>query len=584
MCGVFAYKGDKADAAAVIFAGLKTLEYRGYDSWGIAVQSTEKIALQKQTGKIGDSILQLPQSTVGIGHTRWATHGGVTKENAHPHMDCTGKIALLHNGIIENFAELKKTLMHHAFSSETDTEVLIHLIEDLRKKFPLREAVRMAFQKITGLNAVVVLDNTTGEIVAVKNGSPLVIGVGDNAYFIASDVTGILPYTKKVIFLEDNELVTIDKKLAIRSVRTNKILQPKIETLQWHIESADKGKFAHFMLKEIYEQPQVLENLATTAKENIEKIATAIKKTHGTFFIGAGTAYHATLAGTYLFSHIAKRHVNTQFASEFNYLEDFLNEKSLVIALSQSGETIDVIEPLQRAKRKKAHIMSITNTLGSTLYRMSDTAFLLHAGPEKAVASTKVYTAKLATLLLTAYALVDAYATGQKIVLAAAGEIERLFEKANVEKIQKLAKKLMGKEHMYTIGRGFAYATALEAALKIKEVSYIHTEGLAGGELKHGPIALIEKNTPCIVFAPADESYDAIISNATEIKARGGFIVGVSSKNAPIFDAWIEVKDTGMGSLITQIIPIQLLSYYLALYKKLDPDKPRNLAKSVTVK
>lgn len=584
MCGVFAYIGQKDTAADMIFEGLKTLEYRGYDSWGIAVQTVGKIANEKHTGKIGDATITLPKSTLGIGHTRWATHGGVTEANAHPHLDCSGNIALLHNGIIENFAELKKELGSHTFRSETDTEVLLHLIEELTAIYPFAEAVRMAFAKAKGLNAIVTFHNGTHELIAAKNGSPLVVGIGSEEHFIASDVAGILPYTKEVMFLGDNEMVIITNKLQLSDVATGKSKEPKVETLNWDIQQANKGKFEHFMLKEIYEQPSVLENIAMTAKERITALADTVKQAHGTFFIGAGTAYNASLAGMYLFSRIAKRHVNTAPASEFNYLEDFLTEKSLVIALSQSGETIDIVEPMIRAKEKGATLVSILNALGSTLYRMSDEVFLLNAGPEKAVASTKAYTAKLATLMLLVYTLIGKFEEGQDIVLAAVEEMQRIFAEESLQKIKNLAKELADKNHIYTIGRGFAYATALEAALKIKEVSYIPTEGFAGGELKHGPIALIEKDTPCIVFAPNDETYDAIISNATEIKARGGKIIGISSRHADIFDTWIEVQDNGVGSLLTQIVPVQLLAYYLALEKHLDPDKPRNLAKSVTVK
>lgn len=584
MCGVFAYIGQRNDAAHIIFEGLKTLEYRGYDSWGIAVGTTKRIEFEKHVGKIGDSRVTLPNSYFGIGHTRWATHGGVTIANAHPHLDCTKSIALLHNGIIENFSELKSGLGSHVFSSQTDTEVVVHLIEEYLKKYSFRQAVTKAFKKMKGLNALVVLHNKTGELIAVKKGSPLVVGIGDHEFFIASDVAGILPYTKDVIFLNDNEMVVLNDTNVAYDVLSGKAIQPKIEHLSWDIQHADKGKFEHFMLKEIFEQPFILENIAKTSIERIQTLSEKIKKANGTFFIGAGTAYHACLTGMYLFSEITKLHVNTAMASEFNYLEDFLGKKSLVIALSQSGETIDVIEPIGRAKAKGADILGIVNALGSTLYRMSNESFLLGAGPEKAVASTKVYTAKLGVLLLLAFALADNIEEGVHTLQKTAKEINRLLGKESLQAMQKVAKKLSKKEHIYTIGRGLAFPLALEGALKIKEVSYIHTEGLAGGELKHGPIALIEKGTPCIVFAPQDETYDAIISNATEIKARGGHIIGVSPKSNPIFDEWIHVRDTSYGFSISATVSMQLLAYFLALAKKLDPDKPRNLAKSVTVK
>lgn len=585
MCGIFGYIGHRTNTPEIVLEGLKLLEYRGYDSWGIAVKERSEIAIEKHVGKIGDATVSLGESSIGIGHTRWATHGGVTDENAHPHKDCTGKIAVLHNGIIENFQEIKDALIQkgHTFRSQTDTEVAAHLIEDLVKEHDFPTAVRLAFNRFGGMNAIVVLYTEDEQIVAAKNGSPLAIGIGDNELYIASDVTGILPHTRKIIFLKDHELVVLDDQVSLFSLPEGEKIIPTIETISWKIEQGEKGDYEHFMLKEIYEQPAIVRNIAQNYEDQVKQLAEVIARAQGTFMIGAGSAYHACLAGSYLFSKIAKKQVSTAPASEFNYLEDFLNERSLVIALSQSGETIDVIEPLTRAQQKKTQVAGLINALGSTLYRMSDMKVLLGAGPEKAVASTKAYTAKLAIIILLTYTLAHKFAEGKKLLLQIADEIERLLM-SEQDTFKQLAKKLVHAQHMYTIGRGISHAIALEAALKIKEVSYIHTEGLAGGELKHGPIALIEKGTPCIVFAPSDETYGAIISNATEIKARGGYIIGVASERSPIFDEWVEVKDTGYGAMITYGIPMQLLSYYLALEKTLDPDKPRNLAKSVTVK
>jgi len=586
MCGIFGYVGKKDTAADLVLSGLKLLEYRGYDSWGIAVKKGKNLAVEKHVGKIGDASVNLPKSSLGIGHTRWATHGGVTVANAHPHLDCTKTIAVIHNGIVENYQEIKEDLLQkgHTFLSETDTEVIPHLIEEYLKKEGFASAVRDAFNRLQGLNAIVVAYSPSSEIVAAKTGSPLVVGVGENELFVASDAIGILKHTKKVLFLRDNEMVILGRDVQLITLPNGKKETPHFETIDWEVEDADKGTYSHFMAKEIFEQPRVLQNIAQTYTDHIEALSRVIAEAKGTFFIGAGTAFHACLAGAYLFSKIAHVHVNTTVASEFTYLEDFLTKKSLIIALSQSGETIDVIEPLQHVKAKGSTVMAITNALGSTIYRMADHKLLLGAGPEKAVASTKAYVAKLAIVLMLAFALKGNIAHAKKILLAAASEIERLLKDEQVKKIQVLAKKLAASQHMYTIGRGMSFATALEAALKIKEVSYVHTEGLAGGELKHGTIALIEKGTPCLVFAPDDETYEAMISNATEIKARGGFIVGVSSKKADVFDEWIEVKDVAEATLITHVIPAQLLGYYLALEKGYDPDKPRNLAKSVTVK
>lgn len=589
MCGIFGYIGKKDNAAEIIFNGLKTLEYRGYDSWGISTQNKQGISLKKQIGKLPDKlpksyILHL-KSNIGIGHTRWATHGGVTSANAHPHLDCSRQISVLHNGIIENYQELKKELLtkNHVFVSDTDTEVLAHLLEEYSKKSNLLNAMKLTFKRLRGLNAVVAIQADNEEIIAAKNGSPLIAGLCNNEFFLASDVTGILPYTKKVIFLKDNELISLNKHYNLYSLTTGKEIKPKIETIHWNVQSASKGSYRHFMLKEIYEQPQIIHTLADTYTEQIKKLSRVIKKAQGTFFIGCGTAYHACIAGTYLFSKIARLHVNTAPASEFNYLEDFLTEKSLIIPLSQSGETIDVIEPLNHAKQKGSKIMAVTNVLGSTIYRTGDYKLLLGAGPEKAVASTKAYIAKISVLTMLAFALASQIGKGKKILHASRKECQRLLGTKSTSLIKNIAALLAQKEHIYIIGRGVSSATALEGALKIKEVSYIHTEGLAGGELKHGTIALISQGSPCIVIAPLDETYDAVISNAIEIKSRGGYIIGISSKNHPVFDQYIEVRETG-SPLITHIIPLQLLAYYIAVKKHLDPDKPRNLAKSVTVK
>lgn len=586
MCGIFGYKGKADNAADMVLKGLKLLEYRGYDSWGIAVKNKEKLVIDKHIGKIGNAATELPKSSIGIGHTRWATHGGVTSENAHPHLDCTLEIALIHNGIVENYLEIKKELLkkHHHFLSETDTEVISHLIEENLKKNDFVLSVRQAFNRLTGLNAIVVLNSLTDEIIACKTGSPLVVGQKNDEYFLASDATGIMEHTKNILFLKDREMIILSKSLRLINLETGRNLPLHFETINWKMENTQKGNFPHFMLKEIYEQPKVVANIAKNYSDQAIALADAIKQAKGTFFIAAGTAFNACLGGVYFFSKIAGIHVNTALASEFNYLEDFLTRHSLVIALSQSGETIDVIEPLNRALRKRSKVIGIVNTLGSTIYRMADLKILLGAGPEIAVASTKAYSAKLSILFLIAHALEKKTATGSELLLQAAAEIKRLLEKKSLVNLQNIATFLAKTEHIYIIGRGASYASALEAALKIKEVSYIHTEGLAGGELKHGTIALITQNTPCIVFTPDDETYAAMISNAAEIKARGGIIIGIGPKKESIFDYWIQVKNIGGASIIAQIIPPQLLAYYLAVKKGLDPDKPRNLAKSVTVR
>lgn len=584
MCGIFGYVGE-SNAADLTLEGLKTLEYRGYDSWGVAVIDEHGFRVEKKVGKIGKATLSLPHSKVGIGHTRWATHGGVTAENSHPHLACNDSLALVHNGIVENYHKLKKDLVSsHKFVSETDTEVIVHMVEDAVKRVPLRDAVAEVFQKLEGLNAIAVAA-PDGQIVVAKNGSPLVLGVGKGEYFLASDATALLKHTRQVIFLEDQQLAILGKTgIKVFDLTTGKEVEPQIQFLDWEIADHNLGAYQHFMIKEIFEQPRIIRSIAAGLPSQAEELAKLIKKARGTFFIGTGTAFNACLTGAYLFSKLAKRHVNTVVGSEFNYLEDFLTPESLVIAFSQSGETIDVIEPLNRAKKKGATVIAVVNSLGSTIYRMADYKVLLGAGPELAVASTKAFIAKLSLILLITYAFEDKIEEGQKLLLNAADEIDRLLLPSNLSKITNLVDILYKIEHIYVIGRGVSYPLALEAALKIKEVSYIHTEGLAGGELKHGPIALIDKGTPVLVFAPNDETYASIISNATEIRSRGGLIIGIGPMNSPVFDHWVEVRDIVAGSVLPNAIPAQLLGYFLALKKGLDPDKPRNLAKAVTVK
>lgn len=587
MCGIFGYIGTRLDAADIVLEGLKLLEYRGYDSWGVAVKKDKKLEVDKHVGKIGDAKVNLPQSSLGIGHTRWATHGGVTVVNAHPHMDCTKSISVVHNGIVENFQELKEDLIKkgHKFISETDTEVIPHLIEDSLKHEGFSSSVRDTFNILKGLNAVVVASAVSKEIVAAKTGSPLVVGVGNGELFIASDASAIAKHTKKVVFIEDNQMIILGDSLKLIKLPKGKEINPKFYILDWKFEETEKGKFKHFLLKEINEQPRVIEGIALNYSAEIDNLAKLIKGAFGTFMLGCGTASYSALAGTYLFSRVAKKHVNFSIGSEFNYLEDYLTDKSLVIPISQSGETIDVIDPVAKAKKKGSKIAAIVNVLGSTLYRQADYKILLNAGMEKAVVGTKSFIAMVAVLILAAYSLAKKQNQGKDFLLKAARNVKEILKEKFEKSIKKIAEELKSKEHIYVIGRGLSYAAALEATLKIKETACIHAEGFAGGELKHGVIALIEKGTPCIVIAPNDETYDDILSNAQEIKARGGFIIGIGPKNNKVFDRFLETGDAGDATIIPQVVISQLLAYYLALKRGIkDPDKPRNLAKSVTVK
>ena len=587
MCGIFGFVAKNDMPAGTVLNGLKLLEYRGYDSWGIAVKSRGKILVEKHTGKIGRSDTILPPSTMGIGHTRWATHGGVKVKNAHPHLDCTKQIAVLHNGIIENFQELKQDLLKkgHRFVSETDTEVVPHMIEEALKSVSFPEAVRLVFLQLTGMNGIVVMDSASGEIVAAKNGSPLIIGIGKSAVFIASDALGILRHTKQAIFLSDDQMAILGQEVITLDVFTGKNIQPEISRLNFEFRDETLGKYKHFLLKEIYEQPAVIKNVALNYDDYARSLAQKIDRAFGTFMVGCGTASYACLAGTYLFSEIAKKHVNFTIGSEFAYLEDYITPKSLIIALSQSGETIDVIGPMTRVRRREAQVVALVNVIGSTLYRMADYKVPLGAGQEKAVAATKSFTAMVAVLILTAYTLSGRLKDGKRLLSEAAESLHDVLSERNVKQIKRLARLLAKKEHLFLIGRGLSHAAALEATLKIKEVSYLHAEGFPGGELKHGVLALVEKGTPCIVFAPLDETSAEILSNAQEVKARGGYVIGIGPKNNSVFDFFLPTRDVKEATILPQVVSAQLLSYFIALRRGVsDPDKPRNLAKSVTVK
>lgn len=587
MCGIFGYVGKKTNAASIVLAGLKRLEYRGYDSWGIAAVS-KKIFVKKKTGKIGNATVdELPKSTLAFGHTRWATHGGVTDENAHPHLDCSGTIAIIHNGIFENYEEVKKKLLAlgHKFRSETDTEVAVHLIEEYTKSMIFTKAVQKAFNDMKGLNAIIALDVKDHTLIAARNGSPLVVGFGDHENFLASDAAALLPHTKEVHFLEDDQIAIIgERSVVLLNAKTGENITPKKQRLTWKVRDTEKGDYPYFMLKEIYEQPGVVADIAASCAGYAQKMAKIIKASRGAYLVGCGTASYAAIAGEYLFSKIAKRHVNVAIGSEFGYHLDFLNRDSLVVAISQSGETMDILESVKKAKHKGAKIMALVNVLGSTLYREADYKILIAAGPEKGVASTKAYTAMLAHLTLLSFAVAGKTSDGIAVLNRAVFSMKKVLTGQSLKRIKVLAKKLKKAEHIYVIGRGLSYPTALETALKIKEISYIHAEGLAAGELKHGPLALVTRGTPCIAYLPNDETCGANLAGAMEMKARGGYIIGISHKPHEVFDYFIRVADAGEATIMPNVVVAQLLAYELTIARGLDPDMPRNLAKSVTVK
>lgn len=488
---------------------------------------------------------------------------------------------------MENFAELKEELLKkgHTFLSETDSEVIAHLIEEQKKtESDSRKVMVKVFEHLKGLSGVIAFFPEEETFYVVKNGSPIVFGkTTENEYIVASDASAIIPYTKQVYFLNDNEMLSITRDGYTFYDASNNEKTVEFTTLQYDKEDASMGTYPHFMIKEIHEQPKVLMNIANTQLEAVKEAAKLIEQSYGAYLIGCGTASYACIGGTYLFSKIAKRHINFAVASEFSYQLDFIKDNSLIIPLSQSGETIDIISSIRKIKEKGAKVLAVTNTLGSTLYRLADYRLMLHAGPEKAVASTKAYTSKIAMLFLLAHQLVGKLQTGVEHLNWAIDEVKRLLEEQEI-RILPLIDKLKQHDHIFILGRGVSYSAALESALKIKEVSYIHAEGFAAGELKHGVIALIEKGTPVIIYNPEDETYEDTLSSAHEVKARGGYVVGVSSKPNPVYDYYIEVKNCNDATIIPNVVIAQLLGYYLSLERGFDPDKPRNLAKSVTVK
>jgi len=588
MCGIIGYKGNR-NAASIIFDSLKSLEYRGYDSCGIGTACNNKLYVKKDAGKIYEvhkkhNLVDMP-GNAGIGHNRWATHGHVTKENAHPHLSSNGKIAVVHNGIIENFQKQREFLRKHGFMfrSETDTEVIAHGIEFyVRKGYDFIEAAKQMLKHLEGQYAIVAMNNE-GKIIAVRKEAPLVVGIGNNEYFVASDVTAFLKHTNRVVFLEENDMVVIDNNLRIFNLDDNRFVVRPCTKIEWNAEQAKKGNFNHFFMKEVCEQAEVIERISKMDRRIIKEIAGEIKNARGVFIVACGSASYASIVGTYLFSRISKFHINFCVASEFKNFSHFLNKKSLIIAVSQSGETADTLEAVRIAKKAGAKVISITNANNSSIMHESHKSILQGAGPEICVLSTKTYTSQLAILFLVAHEIAGNLDEGIEELKELVRYIYYLTSENARKFVKNLAEKLKNKEHLYLIGRGLQYPTALEAALKIKEVSYIHAEAFAGGELKHGNIALIEENTPCVVFV-SEENEKEIISNAIELKSRGAFIIGVGPKNNDVFDFFVKVREAGNLNAIVQIIPMQILAYQLALLRGCDPDKPRNLAKSVTVK
>ena len=591
MCSIIGYNGQLVKAAPLLVDSLKKMEYRGYDSVGIATINNGKILISKGVGKVAEvdkalEFTKLP-GHIGIGHTRWATHGGVSDKNAHPHFSCSSDIAVVHNGIIENYQELKEQLSNegHIFKSQTDSEVIPHLLEKYCKKFDneYNKALIETCKSLRGSFAFVAIFKNS-LICGARFDEPLIIGIGSRSLFLSSDVLGFLKHTDKAIFLDNGDIVTIENgKYRIFDINNKKVLRP-ITQVAWELGSTEKGKFAHHTIKEIHEQPSIL--FSSIYKNNdFQKFCQILKSSSNVYITGSGTSYHSALLAKYLLTKFAKIKSEVIMASEFHYFADSLESDSTIIAISQSGETADVLHAVKKAKENGSKILSIVNVTTSSLARISDSALYLNCGPEIGVAATKSFTAQLMIL----YNIVNLLSNNQLSL----DEInqKKLVEKVeNTLKLDNQIKSLVADldneiKDIYILGRSIHYPIALEGALKIKELAYIHAEGIAAGEIKHGPLALIDSRSLVIVINPFDSTYQDIISSVHEIKSRGAKIIGISNKKNDMYDYHIEIPEI-MADLypILEDIPLQLMAYYLSLKMHIDPDYPRNLAKSVTVK
>ncbi|WP_297068957.1 glutamine--fructose-6-phosphate transaminase (isomerizing) [Thermococcus sp.] len=601
MCGIIGYIGERK-ACEVIVKGLKRLEYRGYDSAGVVTGNGEELYVKKGAGRINSlvnelGLLNMPGNR-GIGHTRWATHGVPNEINAHPHTDCSGRIALVHNGIIENYLELRENLRRggHTFKSDTDTEVIAHLIEEeLRSSGNFEEAMRKALLKLKGSFALgVVYAGEPDRIYFVRNESPLVLGVGEGENFAASDVPAFLEYTNRAVFLDDGEYAVLTKdSYSVKKLKTGEPVKKSVQEIDWTLDMAEKAGYPHFMLKEIHEQPKAIKDAIHGNMGLIPTVAEEIAGYDRVFFVAMGTSYHAALVGKYLFQRLAGKIALVEEASEFRYeAENVLSEDSLVIAITQSGETADTLAAMKLAKGKGAKVIAIVNVVGSMATRIADLTIYTHAGPEIGVAATKTYTTQLAVLTMLAMELARKLGRIRegdlKKLEEEFGEVPRLIEDvlSRGGGLKELADSLKGMRDFFYIGRGINVPTALEGALKLKEISYIHAEGLSAGELKHGPLALLGGDVPVVAIAPSGRLLDKMVSNMEESRARGAMVIALGDSDELRETADILVEMPPMSEIFTPIVyvvPLQILAYYLAVLRGNDPDKPRNLAKSVTV-
>ncbi|MFA5926346.1 MAG: glutamine--fructose-6-phosphate transaminase (isomerizing) [Parcubacteria group bacterium] len=608
MCGIVGYIGKK-EAMPILMDGLKRLEYRGYDSAGLSVLDGNKVITEKAVGKVVELENKINgldiRGHVGIAHTRWATHGKPSEKNAHPHCDCGKNIFLVHNGIIENYKELKTDLekMGHKFLSETDTEVLAHLIEEYKKKVPIEEAIWRTLAHIDGTYGLAIIDRNEPErIFLARNGSPLVLGVASDGYIIASDVAPIVRYTDQVIYLEDGEMAEVTKgNFKVTNFKRKKV-DKKISKIDWTLEEAEKKGYDHFMLKEIMEQPESLMNSVRgryiLEKGNaklggLESVKDRLREIDRLVIVACGTARLAALTGEYMLEEYAGIPTEVDYAHEFRYRKPIIDKNTAVIAVSQSGETADTLAAVREAKEKGALTLGIVNAVGSTIARETDAGIYNHSGPEIAVASTKAFTSQLAIMALMTVLLGRqrgmSLVTGQRILkelLEIPSKIKKIISQS--EEINKIAKKYIKANNFSLLGRKYNYPIALEGAIKIKELSYVHAEGFASGEMKHGPIAMIDKNFPSIFVMPQDSVYEKNFSGMQEIKARNGKVIAITTQGdkevKKIADDVIYIPKTlEMLTPILSVVPLQLFAYHFAALKGLDVDKPRNLAKSVTV-
>ncbi len=613
MCGIVAYIGKK-QAYPIIIKGLQRLEYRGYDSAGVALLN-DQLNVYKRKGKVSELINFVEHKdtsgTMGMGHTRWATHGKPDDINAHPHASGNGRLVIVHNGIIENYAVLKSALqkLGHTFTSETDTEVLVHFIEEIqdKDKLSLEESVRVALTKVVGAYAIVVMDrNEPAKMVAARKQSPLVVGIGEEGeFYLASDATPIVEYTKKVVYVNDQDIVTVTRggELQIKSIHGNIEQTPHIQELELEIEALEKGGYDHFMLKEINEQVRTISDCMRgrmNAAEGwihlggLEEYSNRIMRAQRLIIAGCGTSWHAGMIAEYLFEDLARIPVEVEYASELRYRNPIITENDVVIAISQSGETADTMAALEMAKEKGALIYGIVNVVGSSIARITHAGSYIHAGPEIGIASTKAFTGQVTLLTMMALSLARSRGTiNESYFRLLLSELESIPAKVaevlkESKKIEYIAGEIKDTANAIYLGRGYNFPVALEGALKLKEISYIHAEGYPAAEMKHGPIALIDENMPVVVIATNKSAYEKIVSNIQEVKARKGVVIAIVTKGDEIIkniaDYTIEIPETAEPlTPLLSVIPLQLLSYYIAVMRGCNVDQPRNLAKSVTV-